>query len=163
MPVFFLRIGSSIVSSFQFLSPEIVHAHIRVRICAASSCICTVCVCVFKYTWVLPECSPVLSSERLRASALGVALCRAFVESLNLSLKRALLPPCLQICFICRNKAFMQSLWCLCCFASPLHCSPTVNACCCVREYVQPSDMYWFHFSCRRRWACSTKNIHVMW
>lgn len=97
------------------------------------------------------------------ASALGVTPCRSFVESLPLSPRRAPLPPCLQICFIRCNKASTQSLWCLCCFAAPLHCSPTVNACCCVSEYLQPSDMYWFHFSCRRWCACSTKDIHVMW
>lgn len=101
------------------------------------------------------------------ALAPGAALCRAIVESLPLSLRRSPLPPCLpaclQICCIRCNKAFTQSLWCLCCFAAPLHCSPTVHTCYRGSKYVQPSDMYWFHFSCRRWCACSTKDTHVMW
>lgn len=139
-------------------SPEISHAHIRMHICAAAS-LCMRRVWVFKYTWGLPECDPVLNGE----SPPGVTLCRSFVEPLPLSLRRAPLPPCLQICFIRCNKAFTQSLWCLCCFAAPLHCSPTVKACCCVSGCLQPSDTYWFHFSCRRWCACNTKDIHVMW
>lgn len=60
---------------------------------------------------------------------------------LRLSPRRAPLPPCLQIRSIRPIEAFTRSLWCLCCFAAPLHCSPTVKACCCVSESVLP-DMY---------------------
>lgn len=47
------------------------------------------------------------------------------------------LPPSLpasQLHFTHCNKAFILSLWCLGCFAAPLHCSPSVKACCCVSE-----------------------------
>lgn len=151
-------VGSSLVSSFQFQSRNSTCTHQNAYMCCCLA-VYAQCVWVFKYTWGLPECDPVLNGE----SAPGVTLCRSFVEPLPLSLRRAPLPPCLQICFIRCNKAFTQPLWCLCCFAAPLHCSPTVKACCCVSGCLQPSDMYWFHFSCRRGCACNTKDIHVMW
>lgn len=130
-------VGSSVLSSSQLLGPEIARAHIRARMSVVSSPVC-VCVCVFKYTWGLRECDPVLGG-RAAASCVMRQLCAD--ESLPVSLRRAPLPPCLQLGFIRCIKAFAQRLWCLCCFAAPLHCSPSVNACCCLSEYVL-SDMY---------------------
>lgn len=73
-------------------------------------------------------------------SCVGAFDCSAqsFHQSLPLSLRRAPLPPCLAHC----NKAFALSLWCLCCFAAPLHCSPSVKARRRVSERMHP-----FHFT----------------
>lgn len=90
------------------------------------------------------ECDPVLDVEQLWAvSCVGSFDCSAqsFHQSLPLSLRHAPLPPCFQIRFTHCNKAFILSLWCLCCFAAPLHCSPSVKACCCVSEHVQLFDI----------------------
>lgn len=97
------------------------------------------------------------SYELCHVSVLLTPLCRSFHESL--SLRHAPLPPCLQICFTHCNKAFILSLWCLCCFAAPLHCSPSVNVCCCVVSVMCVP----FHFSYGRWWTCSTKHINIMW
>lgn len=69
-------------------------------------------------------------------SCVGAFDCSAqsFHQSLPLSLRRAPLPPCLAHC----NKAFALSLWCLCCFAAPLHCSPSVKARRRVSERMHP-------------------------
>lgn len=150
--------------SYLFSSVQKLHIHtsewVHVLLLAVYAACVSVEICM-RAAWARSR--PERRAAASLASALGVAVCRASVESLPLSLRCGPLPPCLQICFTRCNKAFTQSLWCLCCFAAPLHCSPTVNTCCCVREYVQASDMYWFHFSCRRWRACSTKDIHVMW
>lgn len=102
---------------------------------------------VFKYTWSrgLHECDPVLDGEQLWAvSCVGAFDCSVpgFHQPLPQSLRRSsssLPAPCSQLHFTHCNKAFRLSLflWCLNCFAAPLHCSLSVKACCCIRECVQ--------------------------
>lgn len=103
---------------------------------------------VFKYTWRrgVHECDPVLDGEQLWAvSCVGAFDCsvQGFHQPLPLSLRHSPLPPCSQLHFTHCNKAFILSPCCLGCFAAPLHCSPSVKACCCVSERVQFFDVRW--------------------
>lgn len=113
---------------------------------------------VVKYTWRsgLHECDPVQDGEQLWAvSCVDAFDCsvQGFHQPLPLSLRHSPLPLCSRLHFTHCNKALYSfSRCCFGCFAAPLHCSPSVKACCCVSERVQLFDVHWCYFS--HRYVC---------
>lgn len=108
---------------------------------------------VFKYTWRrgLHECDPVQDGEQLWAvSCVGAFDCtvQGFHQLLPLSLRHSPLcsaPSSTSHTVIRHSYSF--SLCCFGCFAAPLHCSPSVKACCCVSVRVQLFDVHWCYFN----------------